>query len=64
MQFGRRDAGGFGDLFDLRLVAPMAADVGDGAAHDVVVGGGRVERLEVGNAIGREHGVPPSLLSI
>ena len=40
MQLGRRDAGGFGDLIDLRLGAPVAFDVSDGAAHDVVVGGG------------------------
>ena len=40
VQLGRRDAGGFGDLLDLRLRAPVASDVSDGAAHDVVVGGG------------------------
>ena len=34
MQLGRGDAGGFGDGFDLGLVAPMIADVSDGAAHD------------------------------
>ncbi len=38
MQLGRRHARGFGDLLDLRLVAPVAADMRDGAAHDVVVG--------------------------
>ena len=38
MQFGGRYARGFGDLFDLRLRAPVFADVGDGAADDVVVG--------------------------
>ena len=64
MQLGRRDAGGFGDLLDLRLLAPVAADMGDGAAHDVVVGGGGVERREVGNAVGREHGGLHHLLSI
>ena len=39
MQFGRRDAGGIGDGFDFGLRAPIAADMGDGAAHDVVIGG-------------------------
>ena len=41
MQFGRRDLGGFGDGLDIRLVAPIAADMGDGAAHDVVIVGAR-----------------------
>ena len=40
MQFGRRDAGGFRDGLDLGLLAPMAADMADGAAHHVVIGGG------------------------
>ena len=40
MQFGGRDAGGFGNGVDLGLVAPMPGDMGDGAAHDVIVVGG------------------------
>ena len=52
VQFGWRDAGGFRDGFDLGLLAPMAADVADGAADDLVIGGGRVEWRRVGNAIG------------
>ena len=44
MQFGRRDAGGFRDLVDLGLRAPVAADMRDGATDDVVVGGGVGER--------------------
>ena len=52
MQFGRRDAGGFGDGFDLGLLAPMAADMADGAAHDVVIGGRRGQRHRVLDAIG------------
>ena len=56
VQLGRRDAGGFGDLFDLRLRAPVAADVSDGAAHDVVIGGGGGQRHGIGYSFGREHG--------
>ncbi len=52
MQFRRRDAGGFGDGFDLGLLAPMAADMADGAAHHVVIGGGRGKRHRVLDAIG------------
>ena len=44
MQFGWGDASGFGDGLDLGLLAPVAADVADGAAHHVVVGGGCRER--------------------
>ena len=56
MQLGRRDAGRFRDGVDLRLRAPVLGDERDGAAHDVVVGGGVGQRREVGNAVGREHG--------
>ncbi len=52
MQFGRRDAGGFRNGFDLGLLAPMAADMADGAAHHVVIGGRRGERHRVLDAIG------------
>ena len=52
VQLGRRDAGGFGDGVDFGLLAPVLADVADGAAHHVVIGGGGIERREVGNAIG------------
>ena len=38
MQIGGGDAGGVGDGFDLGLRAPIAADMGDGAAHDVIIG--------------------------
>ena len=37
MQVGGGHAGRVGDLLDFGLRAPIAADVGDGAAHDVVV---------------------------
>ena len=50
MQVGRRDAGGVGDRLDLGLRAPIAADMGDGAAHHVVIGrrgGQRGEAWEV-----------------
>ena len=47
MQFGRRDAGGFGDGFDLGLLAPVAADMADGLAHDVIIGGGAGKRHRV-----------------
>src|SRR4051794_33499019 len=57
MQLGGRHTRGFGDLFDLRLIAPVAADVRDGAADDVIVGRGRGGRLEAGDTVGREHGV-------
>ena len=53
MQIGGADAGGFGDGVDLGLRAPMAADMGDGAAHDVVVGRRGGERGEVGEAVGQ-----------
>ena len=55
VQLGRGDAG-LGDGFDLRLVAPMIADVADGAAHDLVIGGGGGKRRQVGDAVGRKHG--------
>ena len=64
MQLGRRDAGGFRDGVDLRLGAPVLGDVGDGAAHDVVVGRCIGERRKVGNAVGREHGFLHRLLPI
>ena len=64
MQFGRRDAGGFGDLLDLRLLAPVAADVGDGAAHDVVVGGGGASGARSGIRSGESMAVSIVLLSI
>ncbi len=37
MQLRRRNAGGVGDGFDLGLGAPVAADMSDGAADDVVI---------------------------
>jgi hypothetical protein len=40
MQVGGGYAGGLSNGVDFRLRPPMATDVGDGAAHDVVVGGG------------------------
>ena len=40
MQLGRRHAGGFGDGLDFGLLAPMAADMADGAAHHLIIGGG------------------------
>jgi hypothetical protein len=54
MQIGRGNAGGFGDGLDLGLRAPMAADMGDGAAHDIVIGRRR-KRCEFCEAVG--HGV-------
>ena len=51
MQFGRRDAGRFGDGLDLGLLAPMAADMADGFADHVIVGGGSGQRHRV-NTIG------------
>ena len=56
MQLGRRDAGGLGDGLDFGLLAPMAADMADGAAHHVVIGGGFGQKRRVGNAVGRQHG--------
>ena len=64
MQLGRGDAGRVRDRLDLGLLAPVLGDEGDGAAHDVVVGGGGVQRRKVGNAVGREHGGLHHLLSI
>ena len=52
VQLGWCDAGGFGDGVDLGLLAPVLADVADGAAHHVVIGGGGIEQREIGNAIG------------
>ena len=52
MQFGRRDARRLGDGLDFRLLAPMAADMADGAAHHVVIGGGSGQRHWVDDAIG------------
>ena len=54
MQVGRGDARGVGDGVDLRLVAPVAANMRDGAAHDVVVRGRRRKRCELGEAVGRQ----------
>ena len=57
MQFGRRHAGRFGNGLDLGLLAPVAADMTDGAAHDVVIFGGLAQRnriaLGLGDPIGR-----------
>ena len=56
MQFGRRHAGRFGDGLDLGLLAPVAADMADGAAHDVVIVGGSASGVELsglGDPIGR-----------
>ena len=52
MQLGRGDARGLGDGLDLGLLAPVAADMADGAAHHVVVGGRIGERGQVGQSIG------------
>src|SRR5690349_19197634 len=64
MKFGRRDAGGFGDLLDLGLRAPVALDMGDGAANDVIVSGRGAERREVRQISWREHGGLHHLLSM
>ena len=53
MQLGRGDAGGFGDGVDFGLLAPMLADMADGAAHHVIVGGRFVQHGEVGDTVGR-----------
>ena len=53
MQIGGVDAGGVGDGLDLRLRAPIAADMGDGAAHDVVIRRRGRQRGEFGEAIGQ-----------
>jgi hypothetical protein len=47
MQLGRRDASGFGDSFDLGLLAPVAADMADRLAHDVIIGRGASKRHRV-----------------
>ncbi len=52
MQVGGADACGRRDIGDVGLRAPVAADMGDGAAHDVIVRGRVGERREVGDAIG------------
>ena len=64
MQLGRGDADRVRDLLDLGLLAPLLRDEADGLADDVVVACRRVQRREVGNAIGREHGVLHHLLPI
>ena len=64
MQLGGADASGFRDLIDLRLLAPMATDVSDGAAHHAVVGGRGAERSKVGYPVGRKHGGLHRWLSI
>ena len=57
VQFGRGHAGGFGNGLDLGLFAPMAADMADGFAHDLVIGGSFGQQRRVGrrveNTIGR-----------
>src|SRR5262249_53417857 len=55
VQLGGGNPGCFRDGVDFRLRLPIAADVGDGAAHDVVIAGGAGERGKIGNAIRREH---------
>ena len=55
MQLGRRDAGGVGDGVDLGLRAPVAADMGDGAAHDVVIGRGGRQLRQVRMAAGKRQ---------
>ena len=49
-------AGRCRDGLDFRLCTPALGDERNGAAHDFVVGGVAAERLDVGDAIGREHG--------
>ena len=53
VQFGRRDAGRLGNGLDFGLLAPMAADMTDGAAHHFVIGGGFGKR-RVAFKIGRQ----------
>ena len=53
MQLGRCDAGGVGNGLDLRLLAPVVADIADGAAHHLVIGGGLVELTFVSDTVGR-----------
>ena len=38
---------------DFRLIAPMAANMADGAAHHVIVGGRFMEQGEIGDTVGR-----------
>ena len=64
MQLGRRDARGLGDGLDFGLLAPMAADMADGAAHHVIIGGRNGERGRVGDTVGRQHGCLHRLLLI
>ena len=52
MQIGGGDAGGVGDGVDLGLRAPVAADMRDGAAHDVVIGRRCRQRREAGETVG------------
>ena len=56
MQLVRRDADGVRDLLDLGLGAPVFGDVGDRAAHDGVVVIGGLQRREIGQAVGGQHG--------
>ena len=58
MQFGRRDARSFRDGVDIRLFAPIAADMGDGAPDHVVVIGRTGKFRGVGIAVGGQHGRP------
>src|SRR5262249_39556974 len=55
VQLGRGDASHFRDRLDRRLLAPVLADVRDGAAHDVIIGCGGAEPCQVRPAFGREH---------
>ncbi len=55
MQFGRRHLGSFRDGVDIGLLAPIAADMGDGSTHHVVIVGGAGE---IADAVGGEHGLP------
>ncbi len=52
MQFGRSDAGGFGNGLNFGLFAPMAADMSDCLTHGLVVGGSFGQRRRIENAIG------------
>src|SRR5450631_3275931 len=53
MQIGGGNARGFRDGADRGLRAPMAADMGDGAAHDVVIGRRGGERGGARKAVGK-----------
>ena len=53
MQRGRGDAGGVRDGLDFGLLAPVIADIADGAAHHLVISGGLVEFPGLGDTVGR-----------